>query len=293
MIIDSTLRTMILGTAALGFVSGCLGTFAVLRRQSLIGDAVSHAALPGIVLAFLVAGKLPLVLVVGAALSGLAAMLMVHAITRWSRIPFDSALAGMLAVFFGAGLVLLDKTKQTGSAGLDRYLFGEAATMLPRDVWTIVGIGTVALAIMLLFWKQFKLLTFDRGFAAGLGMPVVALDIALTGLLVISIVIGLESVGVVLMSALIVAPAAAARQWTDRLSRMTLLAGFFGALSGIAGSIISHSLSGHSQSGGMINVPPGPTIVLCATSLVALSFLWRTVKQWLHRPRQILPTQGT
>lgn len=278
-ILDPTLRTVLLGTAALGFVSGCLGTFAVLRRQSLLGDAVSHAALPGVVLAFLLAGKLPLVLVVGAALSGWLAMLAVQGITRHSRIPFDTALAGVLAVFFGAGLTLMSSTPHAGRSGIDRYLFGQAATMLPRDVWAIVGVGGGALLVLLLFWKQFKLLAFDRTFAAGLGFPVFALDLLLTALLVVSIVIGLESVGVVLMSALVVAPAAAARQWTDRLGVMTILAGFIGAFAGVSGTLLSQELSDTTT------IPTGPTIVLTATALTALSFAaaalrrrWATIR---------------
>jgi len=263
-----------LGTATLGFVAGCLGTFAVLRRQSLLGDAVSHAALPGVVLAFLLFGKWTVVLLAGAAASGLLAMLIVTGVTRYSRVPFDSALAGALAVFFGAGLMLKSWTTGTAASSVDRYLFGQAATLLTQDIWVIAGTGAIALTLLALFWKEFKLLTFDREFAAGLGFPVVLFDALLTGLLVLSIVIGLESVGVVLMSALVVAPAAAARQWTDRLGVMTVLAGLFGALAGIAGSLLSHALSGGGRT-----VPTGPTIVVCATGIVALSFLWRVLRR--------------
>ena len=278
MTIDSTLRTVLLGTAALGFVSGCLGTFAVLRRQSLLGDTVSHSALPGVVLAFLLAGKVPLFLLLGAALSGWLAMLAVNAIAQNSRIPFDSALAGMLASFFGLGLVLVKSV--SGSAGLDRYIFGQAATMLPRDIWVIVGLGGVALLVLVLCWKEFKLLSFDRDFAAGLGWPLRRLEILLTALLVVAVVIGLECVGVVLMSALLVAPAAAARQWTNRLGTMTLLAGLFGALSGVVGSFLSHVLSDPVRK---LTVPTGPTIVLCATTLVVVSFIWRACAPKFHQ----------
>lgn len=263
-----------LGTAALGFVSGCLGTFAVLRRQSLLGDAVSHAALPGVVLAFLLFGKWPVVLLIGAAASGLLALFAVGGVTRNSRVPFDTALAGALAVFFGAGLLLKSWTQGTGTASIDRYLFGQAATLLPQDIRVIGAAGGLALGLLVLFWKEFKLLTFDREFAAGAGLPVGLLDVLLTGLLVLSIVIGLESVGVVLMSALVVAPAAAARQWTDRLGLMTVLAGAFGALAGAGGSLLSHQLSGPGRS-----VPTGPTIVLCATAVVGVSFLWRALRR--------------
>jgi len=272
MLIDPALRTVMIGTATLGFVAGCLGTFAVLRRQSLLGDAVSHAALPGVVLAFLLFGRWPVVLLVGAAASGLLAMFFVTGVTRYSRVAFDSALAGALAVFFGAGLMLKSSIQGPAAASVDRYLFGQAATLLVQDIWMIAGAGALALTLLALFWKEFKLLTFDREFAAGLGMPVVLFDALLTGLLVLSIVIGLESVGVVLMSALVVAPAAAARQWTDRLGAMTVLAGLFGALAGASGSALSHQLSGGGRT-----VPTGPTIVLCATVIVGLSFVRRVI----------------
>jgi manganese/zinc/iron transport system permease protein len=288
MIIDPALRTVLLGTAALGFVSGCLGTFAVLRRQSLLGDAVSHAALPGVVLAYLLFGKWTLVLLLGAASSGLLAMLVVTGVTRTSRIPFDTALAGALAVFFGAGLVLKSWIGGSGTAGIDRYLFGQAATLLIQDVWLIAGAGAIALGILIAFWKEFKLLTFDREFAAGQGVPVGLLDALLTGLMVLGIVIGLESVGVVLMSALVVAPAAAARQWTNRLGVMAVLAGLFGALAGAAGSVLSHVLSDPAKK---ISVPTGPTIVVCATVLVGISFAWRVAR--VMRWRGGLPTAQT
>lgn len=284
--IETSLQTVMLGTAMLGFIAGCLGTFAVLRKQSLLGDAVSHAALPGVVLGFLLFGKWPFVLLLGAAASGLLAMFFVTGITRTSRVPFDSALAGALAVFFGAGLLLKSLTPGSGTAGIDRYLFGQAATLLPRDLWLISGAGAIALTLLLVFWKEFAALTFDREFAAGLGLPVRGLDALLTALIVLAIVIGLESVGVVLMSALVVAPAAAARQWTDRLPRMTLIAGLFGAISGAAGSYLSHVLSGPGRS-----VPTGPTIVLCATGIVVISFSSRALKNW-YRSMTVDTTSG-
>jgi manganese/zinc/iron transport system permease protein len=287
MSIDPALRTVMIGTAVLGFVSGCLGTFAVLRRQSLLGDAVSHAALPGVVLAFLLFGKWPLVLLVGAALSGLLAMLFVTGVTRYSRVPFDTALAGALAVFFGAGLMFKSWARGPETSSIDRYLFGQAATLLTRDIWIIAGAGVVAISLLLAFWKEFKLLTFDRDFAAGSGLPVVLLDILLTGLLVLSIVIGLESVGVVLMSALVVAPAVAARQWTDRLGVMAILAGLFGATAGVGGSLFSHALSGGGRT-----VPTGPTIVVCATVIAGVSFAQRVAGRWRSlRSRELTPPQ--
>jgi len=289
LLFDYTLRTVALGAATLGIVAGALGVFAVLRRQSLLGDAISHAALPGIVLAFLLTGtKSTLVLVLGAAIAGWLGTLVVMLVVRHSRLPEDSALGIVLSVFFGAGLVLLtyvQRLPDASQAGLDRFLFGQAATMLARDVGVIAALGAISLLAVFVFWKEFKLLSFDREFGASLGLPMRSIDILLTTFLVIAIVIGLQTVGVVLMSALVIAPAAAARQWTNSLAVMVLLAALFGALSGVTGAVISASAA---------HVPTGPTIVLVATSFVLVSMaiaperglVWAAVQQRRQR-RQI------
>jgi manganese/zinc/iron transport system permease protein len=265
---DYTLRTVALGAAALGVVNGMLGAFAVLRRQSLVGDAISHAALPGIALAFLLTGsRASIVLLLGAAAAGWLGMLLVIAVVRNTRVKQDGALGLVLSVFFGFGLVLLtyiQKIPVASQAGLERFLFGQAATLLARDVQTIAALGAVVLILLAAFWKEFKLLAFDPDFAVSLGFPVRRLDVLLTTMLVVAIVIGLQTVGVVLMSAMVVAPAAAARQWTDRLGVMVAVSGAFGALAGIAGAVISSSAA---------RVPTGPTIVLCLAGLVAVSLL--------------------
>ncbi|MEW5930022.1 MAG: iron chelate uptake ABC transporter family permease subunit [Gemmatimonadota bacterium] len=290
---DYTLRTVALGAAALGTTSGALGSFAVLRKQSLLGDAISHAALPGIALAFLLTGsKAPLVLVAGAAAAGWLGTLLVMKIVGSSRVREDSALGLVLAVFFGFGLVLLtyiQKRPDAAQAGLDRYLFGQAATLLQRDVVQIAALGALALGATALLWKEFKLLAFDPDFGASLGFSMRRVDVLLTSVLVLAIVIGLQTVGVVLMSAMVVAPAAAARQWTDRMGRMVVLAGLFGALSGVAGAVLSSTTE---------RLPTGPTIVLCLTALVAFSLLfapergivWGWVRE--QRNRRRLHTQA-
>src|SRR5688572_818781 len=258
---DYTLRTIALGAGTLGIISGALGSYAVLRKQSLLGDAMSHAALPGIAIAFLITrSKEPLVLLLGAAVAGWIATLVMMSIVRHSRIKQDSALGLVLSVFFGFGLMLLtfiQKQPDASQAGLDKFLFGQAATLLERDVWVMAGLGAVALGTVLLLWKEFKILSFDPDFGTSLGYPMRRLDIFLTMLLVIAIVVGLQTVGVVLMSAMVVAPAVAARQWTDRLGVMVVLAAGFGALSGVAGALISNSAE---------HLPTGPTVVLCVSA---------------------------
>lgn len=289
LIFDYTLRTVALGAATLGIVSGALGCYAVLRKQSLLGDAMSHAALPGIVLAFMLfRSKAPLVLMLGAVIAGWLAALLILKIVGSSRIKYDSALGFVLSVFFGVGLMLLtaiQRQPDASQAGLDKFLFGQAATLLAGEVVTMAGLGVLALLVAGLFWKEFKLLSFDSEYAVTLGLPVRALDILLTTLLVVAIVIGLQAVGVVLMSAMIVAPAAAARQWTDRMHSMMLLAAFFGALAGVTGAVLSSLVP---------RLSTGPTIVLCISAIVVFSLLlapqrgllWNWVRQ-VKRRQQI------
>ncbi len=273
LVLDPAVRPVAIGTAALGAVTGSIGTFAVVRRQSLQGDAVSHAALPGVALAFLLGGRSEVVIVLGAAVTGWVAMATVTGIVRRSRVPFDAALGGALAVLFGLGLVLMTYLQKNvrGAATLrpQQYLFGQdAALMRAEDLWPVLGLGGGAVLAVIMLWKEFKLLSFDPDFGASLGLPTRRLDLVLTGLVVLAVVIGLQTVGVVLMSALIVAPAVAARQWSDRFSRVTALAALFGASSGLAGTLLSHVLSSVRHT-----VPTGPTIVLVATAIAILSLL--------------------
>jgi manganese/zinc/iron transport system permease protein len=286
LLFDYTLRTVALGAGTLGIVSGALGSFAVLRRESLLGDAISHAALPGIALAFLLTGsKAPFVLVLGAALAGWLGTLIVMSIVNNTRIKDDAALGIVLSVFFGFGQVLLtfiQDRPNAAQAGLDKFLFGQAAALLAQDVITMAVLGTVSLTLMALFWKEFKLISFDPEYGASLGFPIRSLEIVLTTLLVIAIVIGLQTVGVVLMSAMVVAPAAAARQWTNRLGTMVAVSAVFGALAGVSGAVISSSTS---------HIPTGPTIVLCISAIVVISLLfapnrgliWNRIRQQRNR----------
>jgi len=282
-----SLQIVALGSAILGVTSGALGCFAVLRRQSLLGDAISHAALPGVAVVFLLTrSKAPLLLIAGAAVAGWLATLMVLAVVRTTRIKYDSSLGLVMSVFFGLGLLLLSyiqKLPDARQAGLDRFLFGESATLRLDAVWAMAGLAEAALLLLVLFWKEFKLLSFDPDFAATQGFPVRGLDILLTSLIVIAIVVGLEAVGVVLMSTMLVAPGAAARQWTDRLAVMVVLAALFGALAGVSGAILSTG----------VRTPPGPTIVLCASAIVLFSLLlapnrglvWGGARHLLNRRR--------
>lgn len=283
-VFNHTTIVIAVGAAILGMVSGALGSFAVLRRQSLIGDAISHAALPGIVIAFMLTGaRSPVVLMAGAAVAGLVGMLIVMGIHQSTRLRYDTALGLVLSVFFGLGLVLLthiQKTPDAAQAGLDRFLFGQAAALLRRDVILLAFLGVIALSLLAVFWKEFKLLAFDPQYGTSIGLPMRNLDVLLTGLITIAIVMGLQTVGVVLMSAMIVAPAAAARQWCNSLSRMVLLAGAFGAVSGIVGAAVSSAVA---------KLPTGPSVVLTMGILVVISLLFapeRGIMSEMRRQRK-------
>ena len=275
---DYTFQTVALGSALLGIISGVLGSFAVLRKQSLLGDGVSHAALPGVVLAFLLTGsKNTEVLLTGALITGTLATLAIIMIVRNSRIKFDSALALVMSVFFGFGMVLLtysQKIPNANQAGLKRFIYGQASTLMERDVILMAVCGGILLLLVFLFWKEFKLFSFDPEFAESIGFKTGRLNLFLSFLIVLSIIIGLQTVGVVLMSAMLIAPAVAARQWSNRLSVMVILASVFGALSGVLGTMISSSVAG---------LPTGPVIVSCVTVIAIISLLFAPGRGILYR----------
>lgn len=275
---DYTFQTVALGSALLGLISGVLGSFAVLRKQSLLGDGVSHAALPGVVMAFLLLGsKSAEVLLLGALISGLLATLLIVSIVRHTRIKFDSALALVMSVFFGLGLVLLtyvQKIPNSNQAGLKRFIFGQASTLLRRDILLMCVCGTVLLLLVLLFWKEFKLFTFDSDFAQNLGFSPKRLNLLLSFMIVLTIIIGLQTVGVILMSAMLITPAVAARQWTNKLWVMVALSALFGAVSGVGGTAVS-SLAP--------KLPTGPAIVVCVSTIVLVSVLFAPGRGVVHR----------
>lgn len=254
------------GCAILGVASGALGSFAVLRRQSLLGDALAHAALPGICLAFMLTNsKHPGVMLAGALASGLVGAMFILGIVRGTRLKEDAALGIVLSVFFGGGIVLLTVIQHqpnAAQAGLDKFLFGYAASLVPSDLKVLGGLTLLVLALLALFYKEFKVLSFDRDFGAALGLPMRRLEVLLTALIVVAVVIGLQTVGVVLMAAMLITPAVAARQWTHSLGRMVLLAALFGASCGVAGAILSSASR---------NLPTGPLIVLAVTAVLLLS----------------------
>ena len=264
-----TTQMVLLGTALLGLASGIAGTFAVLRKESLIGDGLSHAALPGVVIAFLLTGIKDIeVLIIGAALSSITAAWLITITVENSKIKFDGALATILSAFFGLGMVLLtylQSLNNAGQAGLSKFIFGQAATILARDVYITSAAALIILVLTALFWKELKLISFDVEYAKTLQIPVTFTLILYRSLLIMTIIIGIQSVGAILISSLLIAPAVGARQWTNKLGTMCTLAGLFGMVSAMGGTLWSTTVQ---------KLPTGPAIIVILSVIVLLSLIF-------------------
>ncbi|KAA5540534.1 iron chelate uptake ABC transporter family permease subunit [Roseiconus nitratireducens] len=270
---DYNTRVVIFGVAILGGASGLVGSFTLLRKRALMGDALSHASLPGIALAFITAGlfgasgkSLPWLLL-GATLSGLIGVAAILVIRNQTRLKEDAALGIVLSVFFGAGVALLGVIQQmeTGhAAGLESFIYGKTASMRAADAGLIAAASSIAIVVCLALFKELKLLCFDEGFAGARGFPVVVLDIVLMAMVVLVTIVGLQAVGLVLMIALMVIPAASARFWTETMSRMMLWAALLGMLGSIAGGMASAMFPG---------LPSGAMIVLVCSLFFFISMI--------------------
>lgn len=285
-------RVVVFGATVLGATGGLVGTFLLLRRRSLLSDAVSHATLPGLALAFLVAeafganGKSLPVLLAGALAGGLAGMAAVVGIRRFGRTKDDAALAIVLSVFFGLGISLTVAIQQlpTGNAaGLTHFIYGKAASMTAADAWTILGVSAVVALLCAALFKEFTLLCFDEGFAVSRGLPVLRLDLALMALVVTFVVAGLAAVGLLLVVAMLIIPPASARFWSERLTVNALLAAAIGAASGLSGAMASALLP---------RLPAGAVIVLSASAIFAFSLVFGArrgvLAQWIRHRRIVI-----
>ncbi len=274
-------RYVVLGSILLGASSAIVGCFTFLQKRALVGDAVAHSVLPGVCGAFLMAGtKNPLFLIVGAFISGWLSIICMNLITRYSKLKEDTAVALILSVFFGFGVMLLTYIQQSGNAsqsGLESFLFGKAAALVGSDVWIFGGLAVLMLLLVVLFYKEFIIVIFHKSFAQTIGLPIVAIEILLTTLTVLAVVVGIQSVGVVLMAAMLVTPAAAARFWTDKLHKMLFIAAGFGALAAIGGAFVSYIQT---------QMPTGPWIVLVASAIAMFSFFFAPNKGIVARKRR-------
>ena len=254
---------MILGASA-----AIVGCFSFLRKRALVGDAIAHSILPGVCLAFMLTGsKNPLYLIIGAFITGWLSLLLIDGITRTTKLKSDTAIGIILSVFFGVGILLLTSIQHSGNAsqaGLDKFLFGKAASLTKDDVYVFGTIALILIAVVILFYKEFKLISFNPDYAKVIGLPVRFLEFMLATITVLAVAVGIQAVGVVLMAALLITPASGARFWTDKLSVMILIATAFGAISGFLGSYISYIAPA---------MPTGPWIVMCL-SVLTIGSIW-------------------
>jgi manganese/zinc/iron transport system permease protein len=271
---DYNTRLVVAATTLLGLAAGLVGSFTLLRKRALLGDALSHATLPGIGVAFLLAplfaidGKSLPVLLLGAAVSGSIGMGTILLIRNLTKLKEDAALGIVLSVFFGGGLVALGLVQQMPeghAAGLESFIYGKTASIIAQDAWWIVAAGAVSLLALMLLYKELKLLCFDEGFARARGYHTVLIDSVLMATVVLVTIVGLQAVGLVLMIALLVIPAAAARFWTGDLFRMMALSAIIGAASCMIGALVSALAP---------RLPSGAMIVLTSALLFVISMLF-------------------
>ncbi len=276
---DPSLRAVLLGSVLLGVTCGLLGSFIVVRKMSLMGDALSHAVLPGVALGFLWnMTKDPVAIFIGATIAGLLGTMAVYAITHTTRLKEDTALGLVLASFFAVGICLVKMIERlpTGAkSGIDKFFFGQAAALSTEDLQLMTGVTTVVIAAVLLCYKELLVSSFDPGFARATGLPTRLLHHGLMLMLAAAVVIALQAVGVVLVSAMLITPAAAAYLLTDRMHRMLVIAAAFGVASGVLGAFLSFLGN---------NLPTGPFMVLAASFLFGAAFLFGprhgTVARW-------------
>lgn len=271
---DYNTRLVVAATTLLGLAAGVVGSFTLLRKRALLGDALSHATLPGIGVAFLLAplftidGKSLPVLLLGAAVSGSIGMGTILLIRNLTKLKEDAALGIVLSVFFGGGLVALGLVQQMPeghAAGLESFIYGKTASIIAQDAWWIVAAGGISLLALMLLYKELKLLCFDEGFARARGYHTILIDSVLMATVVLVTIVGLQAVGLVLMIALLVIPAAAARFWTGDLFRMMALSAIIGAASCMIGALVSALAP---------RLPSGAMIVLTSALLFVISMLF-------------------
>ncbi|MDE0470918.1 MAG: metal ABC transporter permease, partial [Ekhidna sp.] len=279
-------RYVVFGTILLSVSSSVVGCFTFVKKKSLVGDVISHAVLPGICVSFLISGsKDPFILIIGAFLSGWVSILVMDNIIQYTKIKEDAATGFSLSVFFGVGILLLTFIQHSGNAaqsGLDTFLLGKAAALIGRDLIAFSVIAILVLGTVLALYKEFKLMSFDPQFASVIGLPTKVLTFILTSITVLAVVTGIQAVGVVLMAAMLITPAAAARFWTSELHKMIFLAAFFGIISGISGAFISFTAP---------SMPTGPWMVMILSVIALISFFFAPGKGILIRQYQRLVIQ--
>ncbi|WP_047984967.1 metal ABC transporter permease [Ornithinibacillus californiensis] len=266
---SSNFQWVLASTMILGIAAGMIGCLAYWKKQSLMSDALAHAALPGVIIAFLILGEKNLfLLIMGAAVSSLIGAFFIQWIQSATRITEDTAMGMVLSIFFGLGIMLLtivNRSAGGNQSGLDSFIFGQAASMVKSDVITMLLLAVAVIVIVAIGFKEWKIYLFDPQFAKGLGLPIKGINIVYTLVLVTTIVVGIQAVGVILIAALLIIPSVSARYWTNSFLYMLILSALFGGVSGVLGTFISAVGNGW---------PTGPFIVIVAASFFILSLIF-------------------
>jgi manganese/zinc/iron transport system permease protein len=275
---DPNVAMVVIGISLLSISAAMVGTFTFLDKKALLGDAISHGVLPGVCLAFMFVGtKNPYWIVLGAFITGAISTYAIEWISSSTKLKEDTVIAAVLSVFFGIGILLLTQLQQTGDAalsGLDHFLFGNAISIVEEDLIVYGILALLVIICLLTFYKEFKLIIFNPGFASSVGLPVKRLRFLFNTLLVLAVVTGIQAIGVVLMAALLITPPAAARFWTDRLHLMLALAVAFAVVSGITGAYISFAVP---------HMPTGPWVVMAISLIAFASFFFAGRKGLLSK----------
>lgn len=287
MIFDYTFWMVLFSCSVLAAASSMVGVVSVLQKESLLGDALSHAALPGVVIAFLLAQtKVTLFLLLGAFGSGAVAVAIIYLVKEYTTLPFDGILATVLSSFFGLGMVLLtlsQKMPNAAQAGLKNFIFGQASAIIQEDAILISVVSLVIAILFVLFWKEIKVFVFDPLFAKTSGINTVILKWLLGLMMTIIIIVELQTVGIILTSSMLIAPGVAAMQWVRSFAKTVLLAMCFGVVAAVIGTT-SSSLLG--------NVPTGPTIVVTISLITVVSIFCGTYGVLPQKLRQRKMMQG-
>jgi manganese/iron transport system permease protein len=247
----------LLAALLVGVICSTLGSYVILQGMAFFGEALSHAILPGVVLAYLLGWPL----VVGALIFGILVALGIGALSQRGEVREDTAIGIILAGSFALGVALLSTTSSY-AVDLAHILFGDVLGVSTRDLWVTFGLGALVLLTIVLFYKEFTVVAFDPTLAVVLRLPATGLRYLLLILIAITIVISLQTVGVALMLAMLVTPAATAQLLTKRLPSMMVTAALIGAFANVVGLYLSY----------YVNVASGPAMVLVATALFAITF---------------------
>ncbi len=250
-----------------GIICAVVGTFVVLRGMAFFGDALAHTILPGIALGYLVSGGAREPLFWWALGTAIVASLGIGAISKNSQIKEDTAIGIIFAGMFALGIALIS-TVRSYAVDLSHFLFGDVLSVSTQSLWLILLFGGIVLFIIFAFYKEFTTLSFDPILAATLRLPVDLLNNLLLVLIAVTVAVSLQTVGVALMVAMLVTPAATAYLLTNRLPKMMLLAAIFASLSGVIGLYLSYYLS----------IASGAAIVLTATFFFILAFGWKRAR---------------